>query len=234
MTRHAMLFLLAAAAFADDSGDLAASHAMSDYYATLRGEGHTTIQSVRDRLVPVMKRLSPDVGKSVRNQIQRGFEVKKDDLAYCRCLCEILAAGGDTGIAVLTKEYGSWKKNDPLRVVMAESLGACGDEKALGSLLKMVFDKAPEVAAAAVKACASYPKVKPDKRKAAVKTLVDLYGKVTDDAAGKAPETPQMKMYEAVRPAMNETLKAFTGEGLDSAAAFKAWFQENATKPWPA
>jgi hypothetical protein len=231
--RHATLFLLAAAAFADDSGDLAASHAMRDYYATLRGESHTTIQSVRDRLVPVMKRLSPDVGKSVRNQIQRGFEVKKNDLAYQRCLCEILAAGGGTGIAVLTKEYGSWKKNDPLRAVMAESLGACGDEKALDPLLKMAFDKAPEVAAAAVKASASYPKVKPDKRKAAVKTLVDLYGKVTDDAAGKAPETPQMKMYEAVRPAMNETLKAFTGEGLDSAAAFKAWFQENATKPWP-
>jgi hypothetical protein len=75
--------------------------------------------------------------------------------------------------------------------------------------------------------------VAPDKRKAAVKKLVDLYGKVTDDAAGKAPETKQMKMYEALRPAMNETLKAFTGEALDSAAAFKAWWQENATRPWP-
>jgi hypothetical protein len=230
--KHAVILLLAAAAFADDDADLVASNAMRDYYATLRGQTHVTIEGVRDRLVPVMKRMSPRVAKSVRYQIQRGFEEKKD-LAYQRCLCEILAAGGDAGIAVLYNEYKGSLKNDPLRVAMAESLGACGDEEALDPLLKMAFDKAPEVAAAAVRACGRYPKVKPDKRKAAVKKLIDLYGKVTDDAAGKAPETPQMKMYAALRPAMDETLKAFTGESLDSAAAFKAWYQENATKPWP-
>jgi hypothetical protein len=75
--------------------------------------------------------------------------------------------------------------------------------------------------------------VKPDRRKAAVKQLVDLYGKVTDDSAGKAPEAPQMKMYVALRPAMDATLKALTGEALDSAAAWKAWYAENAGKPWP-
>jgi len=231
--RYATLLLLTAAAFADQQDDLVAVGAMRDYYATLRGETRTTIGSVRDRLVPVMKRISPDIAKSVRYQIQRGFEEKKADLAYCRCLCEILAAGGDAGIAVLYKEFNGWKKNDPLRVAMAESLASCGDEAALDRLLKMAFDKAPEVAAAAVKGCGNYAKVKPDRRKAAVKKLVDLYGKVTDDAAGKAPESPQMKMYLALRPAMNETLKAMTGEALDSAAAFKAWLQENATKPWP-
>jgi len=230
--RHATILLLAAAALADKNDDLTAVNAMRDYYATLRGETHVTIESVRDRLVPVMKRISPDVAKSVRYQIQRGFEAKKGDLGYQRCLSEILAAGGRAGIAVLLKEYKGWKKDDPLRIAMAESLGACGDEEALDALLDMAFDKAPEVAAAAVRGCGSYPKVKQDKRKAAVKKLIDLYGKVTDGAAGKAPDSPQMKMYEALRPAMNETLKAFTGEALDSAAAFKAWFQENGTKPW--
>jgi hypothetical protein len=227
------VLLLAAAAFADDEADLVATNAMRDYYATLRGQTHVTIEGVRDRLVPVMKRMSPRVAKSVRYQIQRGFEARQNNVAYQRCLCEILAAGGNAGIAVLYNEYKGSLKNDPLRVAMAESLGACGDDEALDPLLKMAFDKAPDVAAAAVRGCGKYPKVKPDRRKAAVKKLVDLYGKVTDDAAGKAPETPQMKMYEALRPAMNETLKAFTGESLDSAAAFKAWFQENATKPWP-
>lgn len=231
--RHVALLLLAAAALAEKADDLTAANAMRDYYATLRGETHVTIENVRDRLVPVMKRLSPDVGKSVRYQVQRGFEEKKGDLAYQRCLSEILAAGGRAGIAVLFKEYKGWKKDDPLRIAMAESLGACADEEALDPLLDMAFDKAPEVAAAAVKGCASYAKVKPDKRKASVKKLIDLYGKVTDGAAGKAPDTPQMKMYEALRPAMNATLKAFTGEALDSAVAYKAWFQENGTKPWP-
>ncbi|MCK6462173.1 MAG: HEAT repeat domain-containing protein [Planctomycetes bacterium] len=227
------VLLLAAGAFADDQADAAANPIIRDYYATLRNES-VSIESVRDRLVPLMKRFGPETGKSVRFVIQQGFEKKyKKDVHYKRCLCEILAAGGEPGMAMLFKEYKSSTKDDPLRVAMAESLGACGDEEALDPLLKIAFDKAPEVAAAAVRGCGKYPKVKQDKRKAAVKKLVDLYGKVTDDAAGKAPETPQMRMYEALRPAMNETLKAFTGEGLDSAAAFKAWFQENGTKAWP-
>jgi hypothetical protein len=232
--RHLSLLLLAAAALADDDADRAAVPVIRDYYATLRGESHVTIESVRDRLLPLMKRLGPETGKSVRYVTQQGFEKKyRKDLAYRRCLCEILAAGGEPGIAVLLKEYRGSTRDDPLRVAMAEALGACGDEEALDPLLKMAFDKAPEVAAAAVRGCGKYPKVKPDKRKAAVKQLIDRYGKVTDDAAGKAPDTPQMRMYEAVRQAMNETLKALTGEALDSAAAFKAWWQENATKPWP-
>jgi hypothetical protein len=230
--RHATLLLLAAAAFADDDADAIAREALRDYYATLWPNA-PGIESVRDRLVPVMKRLGPKVGPSARNVIRRGFDRKyKKDLSYRRCLCEILAAGGDPGMNILFNEYKGSMKDDPLRVAMAESLGKCGDPGALDHLLKMAFDKAPEVAAAAVKGCGSYPKVKPDNRKAAVKTLVDLYGKVTDDSAGKAPDSPQMRMYTAVRPAMNDTLKAFTGEGLDSAAAFKAWLQENAAKPW--
>jgi hypothetical protein len=232
--RYRAILLVAAAALADDDADRTAALAIRDYYATLRNDPGFTIESVRDRLVPVMKRLGPETGKSVRYVIQQGFEKKYGkDLSYKRCLCEILAAGGDAGMAVLFKEYKGSLKDDPLRVAMAESLGKCGDDGALDPLLKMAFDKSPEVAAAAVKGCGSYPKVKPDRRKAAVKTLVDLYGKITDDSAGKAPDSPQMKMYAAARPAMNETLKAFTGEALDSAAAFQAWFRENATKPWP-
>jgi hypothetical protein len=232
MKRMAFLLLLAAVAGADDDADRAAVPIIRDYYATLRGE-NVSIESVRDRLVPLMKQLGPETGKSVRYVIQQGFERKyRKDLGYKRCLCEILAAGGAAGMAVLFKEYKGSTKDDPLRVAMVESLGACGDGKALDHLLKMAFDKAPDVAAAAVKGCGSYHAVGPDKRKAAAKTLIDLYGKITDDAAGKAPEAPPMKMYLAVGPAMNETLKAFTGEALDSAAAFKAWYQENAAKPW--
>ncbi len=229
--RRAVLLLLTGVAFADREAEMTAVSAMRDYYDTLLGRG--SIESVRDRLVPVMKKISPETAKSVRYQIQRGFEKKRNDVAYCRCLSDILAAGGDAGMVILFREYKGSTKNDPLRVAMADSLGACGDEGALDHLLKMAFDKSPEVAAAAIKGCGNYPKVKPDKRKAAVKTLIDLYGKVTDDSAGKPPETPQMKMYAAVRPAMDGTLKTMTGEALDSAAAFKAWFQENATKPWP-
>ncbi|HEX5137097.1 MAG TPA: HEAT repeat domain-containing protein [Planctomycetota bacterium] len=230
--RYASLLLLAGAAFADDQADAAVVPVIRDYYATLSGPT-PSIESVRDRLVPLMKQLGPKTGPSVRNVIRRGFDKKyKKELPYLRCLCEILAAGGDPGINLLYKQYEGSKKDDALRAAMAEVLGACGDEEALDPLLKMAFDKTPEVAAAAVAACGKYPKVKEDTRKAAVKKLIELYGKVTDDAAGKAPDSTQMRMYEALRPAMNGTLTAFTGEALDSAAAFKAWFQENGTKPW--
>jgi hypothetical protein len=233
MRRHFSFLLLAAAAGADDEADAVAYRAMRDYHASLLPNA-PGIESVRDRLVPVMKRLGPKVGPSVRNQIRRGFDRKyRKDLSYHRCLCEILAAGGDPGMNILYRQYKASSKDTPLCVAVAESFGSCGDDLALDHLLKMAYDNTPEVAAAAVKACANHAKVKVDRRKAAVKQLIELYGKVTDESAGKPPESVLMRMYVALRPAMDGTLKAMTGESLDSAAAWKAWFQENAAGPWP-
>jgi len=231
--RYAVLLLLAAAALADDDADAIATAALRDYYLTLRPDT-PGIESVRDRLVPVMKRLGPRVGSSVRNVIRRGFDRKyKKDLAYHRCLCEILAAGGEPWMNILFKQYKASRKNVPLCVAIAESFGSCGDDLALDHLLKMTYDKNPEVAAAAVKGCASYARVEPGRRKAAVKELITLFGKVTDGAAGKHPDAPATKTYLALKGPMNDTLKAMTGESLDSAAAWKAWYDENAASAWP-
>ncbi|MHC4549474.1 MAG: hypothetical protein ACYTEZ_11935 [Planctomycetota bacterium] len=229
----AVLLLLAGAARADRNADLAAAAAIREYYRTLR-PNQPGIETVRDRLVPIMQDLSPKTGKSIRNVIRRGFDRKYGkDLPYLRCLCEILAAGGKPGIAILGRQYRTSRKNEELCVAMAEVFGECRDPLALNELLKMMHDKRPPVAAAAVKSCAAYAKVKQDKRKEAVKKLVQRYGKVTDLAAGKGPETVQMKMYLALKPAMNTTLKDFTGQELNSAAAYQAWLSENLARPWP-
>jgi len=234
--RRSWLFLLLAAvpAAADGSGDAVAIAALRDYYRTLgRPNAQPSIESVRDRLVPVMQNLSPRVGKSARNVIRRGFDKKyKNSFSYLRCLCEILAAGGQPGISILYKQYRKERKNAPLCRAMAEVLGACGDERALDPLLKIMYDTRASVAAAAVTGCASYAKIKQDKRKAAVKKMVERYTKVYDDAAGKEPETVQAQMYQALKPAMNATLRAFTGQELDSAAAWKAWLGENLARSW--
>ena len=230
--RCAVLLLLTTVAFADRNIDVAAVHAMRDYYASLTGRG-SGIHSVRDRLVPIMKDISPKLAKSVRNQIRRGFDKKYEkDTAYHRCLAEILAAAGKPGIAILFKQYKSSRKNEPLCIAFAEVFGACNDPRALRPLLKMMYDKRPDVAAATVKSCASYAKVKEKTRKEAVKKMVTRFMKVSDDAAGKRAETVQMKMYLALKPVMNETLKAFTGQGLDSALSWNAWLGENLAKPW--
>jgi len=233
MRRIAWFVLLAAVpAAADSSGDAVARGAIRDYYRTLR-PNEPGIESVRDRLVPVMQKLSPRVGKSARNVIRLGFDKKyKKGISYLRCLCEILAAAGKPGISTLLKQYKKSKKDVPLCRAIAEVFGVCGDERALKPLLEMIYDKRPSVAATAVTGCASYARVKQDKRKAAVKKMVARYTKVYDDAAGKEPETVRAQMYQALKPTMNATLRAFTGQELDSAAAWKAWLGENLSQNW--
>ncbi len=59
-------------------------------------------------------------------------------------------------------------------------------------------------------------------------------GNGCDATLGKKKDSVEIKMYQALRPAMNETLKRFSGgEELDSAEAWKAWLAENVTKKWP-
>ena len=101
-------------------------------------------------------------------------------------------------------------------------------------LLKLIHDKAPSVAAAAVTSCAAYAKVPMKQRKASVRTLIDRYMKVSDAAAGKKKESIEMRMYKAMDVAMKATLKTMSGgESLDSALAWDAWWRDNATKKWP-
>ena len=233
MRRSWLCLLLAAVpAAAGGSGDAAAIGAIRDYYRTLRPNEYG-IESVRDRLVPVMQDLSPKVGKSIRNVIRRGFDRKyKKKLPYLRCLCEILAAGGKPGIAILYRQYKTSRKDELLCIAMAEVFGACGDELALSPLLKMMYDKRPRVAAAAVTGCASYAKIRQGKRKDAVKKMIERYTKVYDGAAGKEPETKPAQMYQTLKSRMNATLRAFTGQELDSAPAWKAWLSENISENW--
>jgi hypothetical protein len=232
--RRVVLGLLAAAALADREEHLAVVQAMRDYYQLLAGSRHTTIESVRDRIVPNFGKCPPDTQKSVLTQINRGFEPKYGmDIRFHAVLCEILAGCGDKGMNVLRNRVKASGKRPEIRKAAAEALGKCGDEAALDPLLQMVHDTDPETAAAAVTGCGAYARVKQEKRKAAMRKLVDRYLAITNDTAGKPPESREMKLYNAVAPAMNAVLGAMSGgEQLDSAKAWDAWLAENLTKPW--
>ena len=227
--------LLCGVALADREADLAVVGAMRDYYEMLRpGAGDGGIESVRDRLVANFAAASPDTQKSVLRQIDRGFEPKygKGE-AFCATLCEILAGCGRSGINTLRNRVKASGKRPELRRAAASALARCGNEEALELLLQVCYDRDPTVAAAAVAGCAAYAKGKQDKRKATMRKLVDLYVKATNDTSGKAPDSREIALYNALRPAMNETLKAFSGgEELDTAQAWDAWLRENAGKPW--
>lgn len=234
--RRAILGLAClAAAAAGSEGELAVVQAMRSYYAMLGpGGGEEGIGAVRDQILPNFKACRPDTQKSVINQIDKGFEEKYGkSTGFHAVLAEILAGCGDAGINRLRQRVKSSGKRPELRKAAVGALARCGDDGALDLLLQLVFDPEREVAVAAVSACASYAKVKQDRRKAAMRKLVDLFLKVTNDTSGKPPDSKEMKLYGEMTPAMNATLKAFSGgEELDSAKAWDSWLRENVTKPW--
>lgn len=235
MKRSALLLLLAAAAAeATPEADRAAGIALREYYVTLRTPTDP-LDSVRNQLLPHMKNFSPKVGKSVRRVLNQGFakKYKKDD-AYHRCLAQLLANGGSPGIATLYRTYKSEKKRVGLRKIIAEELAQCGDLAVVSTLLKVMHDPEPEIAAVAIRGLAGYKRMKESNRKTAFKKLVAHYKKLASKAAGKTRDSKEMKMFLETRPAFNETLKAFSGgEDLDSAEAWEAWMRENITQPWP-
>ncbi len=230
------LILLALPALADSrAADAGLYQAMRQYHVVLRSGGDSGIDSVRDLVVANLKDASPKYRKSILNQLDMGFKKKYGDrgIHFYKCLAEGMAAGGKQGIAKVYRRYKSSLKKEEICIAIAEALGACRDDEALSTLLKICYDKRPDVASVAVAMCANYPKVKVKERKATMRKLIDLYNKVSSDAAGKERDSKQMKMYLKMKPRLDKTLSAFSGgENLDSAQAWDAWLRENITKDW--
>ncbi|MHC4931049.1 MAG: HEAT repeat domain-containing protein [Planctomycetota bacterium] len=233
--RYVSLLLLAAvAAAADRDADYAVAMAIRDYNFLLTGRGGSDIHSVTGRMIANLPKCSAKYRKSICRQLNNGFKTSyPNSKRFQKQTAQMLAAGGKNGISTLYRRYKSSSKRRDLREDIASALGGCGDDDALETLLKMIHDKDPDVAAAAVAGCGSFPKVKVERRKKALRQLIDRYKTITDDAAGKDAESPQLKMYKKVKPAMNATLQAMSGgEALDSALAWDAWLRERMKKPW--
>jgi hypothetical protein len=230
------LSLLAIPALADSrAADAALYQAMRQYHGVLRSGGHAGIDGVRDLVVANLKEASPKYRKSILNQLDMGFKKSygERDIHFYKCLAEGMAAGGKQGIAKVYRRYKSSLKKEAICIAIVEALGGCGDDEALSTLLKICFDKRPDVASVAVAMCAKYPKVKVKERKSTMRKLIDLYNKVSSDAAGKERDSKQMQMYLKMKPRLDETLSAFSGgEQLDSPQAWDAWLRENITKEW--
>lgn len=237
MMRIALLLLmLTSFAAADRGSELAVAYAMRDYYGILRGGvGIGQMASIRDRIVNNVKGVKPKTRASVVRQLNKGFDSKAASGSdFHRPLAEALAGCGRTGIAMLKKRIRASSKRPAVRRICTDALGSCGNQLALKVLMGVIHDKDAEIAAAAVTGCASYAKSKAKTRKDTMKKLIARYTKVTANAAGKARDSEERRMYDAMKPAMNATLKAFSGgESLDSAEAWDAWLRENITKPWP-
>ena len=231
-----VLLLASATVAADKDADRTVAFAIRDYNNLLLGRsGGPDIHSVQSRIVPNLKDCGAKTRKSICRSLDRGFNTKyPGSKRLQRQTAEMLAAGGKNGISTLYRRYKSSSKRHDLRKDIANALGGCGDDRALETLLKMIHDRDPAVAAAAVAGCGRYKKVKVERRKKALRQLIDRYKKVTDEAAGKEPDAPQRKMYKELKPAMDATLQAMSGgEKLDSALAWDAWLRERMSRPWP-
>ncbi|MEM8884246.1 MAG: HEAT repeat domain-containing protein [Planctomycetota bacterium] len=201
--------------------------AMREYYALLPVPGNGNIESIRDRLIEHTPHVSAKMAKSVRRQIDKGFAKKyKKDAAFHKALAETLAGLGKPGLNTLYKRYKATKA-PATRIAIAEAMGACGDEIARGSLVKMMHDKDAGVAAAAVLATVQLIPKDVKAKRGVMRSLIDLYAKTTAKAQGKGKETKERKAYETLKPALDKALNAYSeGEELDTAQAWDAWLRE--------
>ena len=118
----------------------------------------------------------------------------------------------------------------PALQAIAEAFGACKSKRARAMLLKIVHDKKPLVAGAAMNGLLNHvPEDKKAKRND-MRALIDIYAKVTSKAQGKDPDSKEREAYDFLKPKLDKVLNAYSGdEKLDSAAAWDAWLREQAT-----
>jgi HEAT repeat protein len=233
MRAWGILLLCAVASAGEDRGSATeVIAAMREYYALLRTPGNGNIESIRNRLIANVSGVSAKTQKSVRSQIDKGFDGKYGkDAAFHKCLAEILAAQGKPGLNTLYKRYKKMRRSTGTRVAIAEALGACKDKQALDLLLKICHDKEADVAAAAIAGMCNYVPESVKSKRFVMRTFVDIYIKVTATAQGKERDSDERKAYDTLKPVLDKTLDLYSGgEKLDSAQAWDAWLRAQATE----
>jgi len=199
-----------------------------------RGGDISRIQTVIGQLADGYPDCRPNTQKSIRNQVDRGLQKKDHSFQFYRGCADFLCGIGKLGLNKVSKRYSASKKSHAVRLAIAEALTECNKPAAMTILLKISFDKHPPVAAQGIRGVGAYYKCEQDKRKATMKKLIDRYKQVTSAARGKKPESKQIKLYQAVKPALDETLKKLSnGEDLNSYESWASWLSENMTTTWP-
>ena len=230
--RELAIVLLAALPVVAGSKEAAARKqvdaAMRDFYGTVRSSGDGNIREICDRLIRALPHIGGKEAQTVRNALDRVFAAKyRRSPAYLRCVADVIASNGSRGISKLHNRYTKLKRSYETRAVIAGALGDCGNVKALPVLRKMIHDKEPEVAVAAIEGCAKYATKTKKAKNATMRDLINLYGKVTAKAQGKGVESIERVRYNKLKPAFDKALNAYSdGEKLDSATAWDAWLRE--------
>ncbi|MCZ6574061.1 MAG: HEAT repeat domain-containing protein [Planctomycetota bacterium] len=236
MRSTCILLLLTAVALADRAADRAVYEGYLEFVRFI-GKRGGSLQAMHDKIVPNFRKAGPRYKTSVLKNLPRAFQDKKYGLTLGdkAVIADTLAGCGSKGLAKCKQLLKANKRDAQVRLVIAEALGKCNNSRALKILTGSVIqDKDPAVAEAGVLACRSYVGGKQQARKNAMKSLITRYIRVTDAAAGKKSDTDAVKLYKRLQPALNTTLREFSGgTSLDSAKAWEAWLKEHATKPLP-
>jgi len=206
--------------------------AMRQFYGTRGGGGDATMKEVRDQLIAALPHIGGKEQSDVRNALDKVFGYKvKYSQTYLRYVADVIASNGKRGISKLHNRYGKLKRSHKRRLVIVEALGDCKNVHALTVLRKVIHDKDPDVAVAAIEGCAKYAAETKKARNATMRDLINLYGKVTAKAQGKGKDSKERIRYEKLKPAFDNALNAFSdGEKLDSAQAWDAWLREEMSR----
>ncbi len=231
-----ILLLLTGVAFADRAADRAVREGYLEFVNFI-GKRGGSLQAMHDKIVPNFTKAGPRYQTSVLKNLPKAFQNKKYGLTLGdkAVIAETLAGCGSKGLAKCKQLLKANKRDARVRLVIAEALGTCNNSRALKILTaSVIHDKDPSVAEAGVLACRPYAGGKQQARKDAMQSMIKLYIRVTDAAAGKKSDTDAARLYKRLQPALNITLKEFSGgTSLDSAKAWEAWLKGHATKPLP-
>ena len=235
MRSTCILLLLAGVALADRTADASVSAGYLEFVNFI-GKRGGSLQTMHDKIVPHFAKAGPRYQGSVLKNLPRAFQKKyKLSVEEKGMIAATLAGCGSKGLAKCKQLLKANRRDARVRLVIAEALDTCNNSRALKILIaSVIHDKDPAVAEAGVLACRPYAGGKQRARKDAMQSMIKLYIKVTDAAAGKKSDTDAVKLYKRLQPALNITLKEFAGgASLDSAKAWEAWLKEHATKPLP-
>jgi hypothetical protein len=206
--------------------------AMRDFYGTLRSKSDGNIRDICDRLIAALPHIGGKEQSTVRNSLDRVFDARyKRTPTYLRCVADVIASNGKRGINKLHNRYTKLKRSYETRAVIAAALGDCKNVHALTVLRKMMHDKEPLVAVAAIDGCAKYSGETKKAKYTTMRDMINLYAKVTAKAQGKGIDTKERMRYMSLKPAFDKALNAYSDDAkLDSAQAWDAWLREKMAK----
>ena len=230
MTRCGVVLLVAITlAWGEDKGaEYNALLALDDFRLARQGK-EVDYKALRERIGTNLPKATRATQWVVLREVNKAIDRKVGPVTDFHLLCvRVLADYGDDGLEILAKRIRSRSKRHDLRRAIAIALGETSHPKALELLFELAQNRETSVAAEGVRCCAPYARLNEAKHRDIVEWLIDLYAGVSSAAAGRKPDSKQVKRLAALAPVLDGTLRTLTGTAkVEGLKGWQWWFKRN-------